>query len=234
MNAIDILYTPLDCAEQPSFSVSQLKEWITDNFPKQEMFRKYFANNNKTAEGIVENYPWNLVLTYHNYTNKGPGWMGEFDSKFPELAKWMITQFGIELDDIGVIVLLPVKDDHVGLGFWHNDVDLAGLRFYLEFENIGENKLFIKGTKEPVTVRPSYPTPIDVDKYLQQKTSECKLLSNKQCFYLNNIRGCHATWTSTVDKTRIAAFVVAKEGREQKIMDATNNLIVNSALKFKD
>lgn len=234
MSLLNILYTPLDTPPQPHFDLDKLKQWLADYHYTLAYARHQLSREVNGAEARVPNYPWNMTLCYLNMFDQGPGWIGDFEKIFPELATWMHTAFGLELDDVGSIILLPIKKNHTGFGFMHNDPDWFGLRFYLEYEHIGENKLFTKRTKIPYDNRPDLLLPIDEEKYLQSELIECVPLHNKQCFFLNNVRAAHATYTAVENSTRIAAFVTSKVTNTDKFFEKIYTLVTRSASLYPE
>jgi hypothetical protein len=237
MDSNDILYTPLDTAPMPDFSLNLLYNWLENNCNTLTTYKDFFTRaNSKTGEQMVKDYPWDLTPVYFNVADEGPGWLNNFDQEFPELSRYFYEAFNLDLDDIGFIILLPVKTTYQGFGFWHNDPDYSGLRMYLGFEDFENDKLFLKRTKiaHSNKILPKYLYPIDHKIYLQDELINCRPLKDNQCFYLNNFRSVHATYTHRAGTKRIAAFITSKAGRQQTMIKKVNELIVKSALKFKD
>lgn len=246
---LNVLYTPLETPPQPVFDLELLKNWISENYLLQTtdsrkgidyIIKQYLTvDTKKVYEKIVNNYPWDLTVAYFN---TGPshcqvGWLGNFDTKFPDLSKFLYERFGIPLDEVGTIILLPIKENHTGLGFWHNDPDWFGHRFYLEYERPEENTLFLKSTKLPYTERFNFlsdDTAENHKKYLQDAIHQCRILSTKQSFFLNNVRAVHATNTVIPNLTRIAGFITPKHGRREQFISYSKDLIISSAEKYKD
>ena len=133
MEAIDVLYTPLDVPEPPEYDPSELKKWIDDNYNSLQGYRDMLSKMGASSENVIENYPFDLCVVYINDVGLGPGWTNGFDSKFPELSEYLLTFMGQNPNDIGCILLAPMKRKYVGYGFWHRDVD-EGLRIYLDLE----------------------------------------------------------------------------------------------------
>jgi hypothetical protein len=234
MQIIDVLYTPLDTVPQPEIDIDKFTNWLKDSYVKLAPYRKLVTDSRLTAINFVDNYPWNLVLVYYNIVDRGPGWLGDFDKEFPELANWMVTAFGVNLDDIGTLAFLPVRPGHTGMGFWHNDPDPHGLRFYVHFEHPDQNKLYIKRTKIPYDTRQQFPLPIDQEQLLQEELVECKLLRSNQSFFLNNIRSCHATYTEVPNSIRVACLMSSKYSNHDVYKRKIEKLVVDSAEKYKD
>lgn len=231
----NILYTPLDTPKKPRFNVSKLKKWLKQQYVPLGQYREWLSTSKNAAEHIIQNYPWDLTVAYFSPTPElDKGWLGNFDKEFPTLSKYMHSCFNLSIDDIGIIVFLPIKTGHTGLGFWHNDTDWYGLRHYFVFEHSDKNKLLLKKTKIKNVTRQDYPVPINEELYLQKQTYECKLLSSKQSFFLNNINSVHSTYTEIPNVTRIAAFVTGKIGKTKLMKEKIQNLVIASAIKYKD
>lgn len=192
MNIDNILYTPLDCPQQPIYAIEDIKQWAVQNAGVIKDQKELLAEECHIAERVQGNYPWDVTVVYRKFISFDPGWIGGFDSQFPELAKYFYEAFGLTLDDLGIVLLLPIKQNHTGLGFWHRDPDDYGLRMYLEYESIDENTLLTRSNINPE---------IEV---------QCKIASNKQCFFLNNKHATHTTYTTVPNKTRIAVLIIGK------------------------
>ena len=235
MQINDILYTPLDVPDKPEFDINQLKNWLTRNYQPLSQYREMLAGNSFTAEKVFENYPWDLTVAYFKLFNENePGWLGNFDQEFPELAKHLYESFNLSIDDVGLIIFLPIKHEHTGLGFWHNDPEWYGLRHYFAFDNPDTNKLLMRRTKIAHDERPNFTIPIDENEHLQDEIIECKIFSPTQSFFLNNVRSVHATNTITPNGTRIATIVTGKFGKRKEMQEKIESLIVRSAEKYKD
>jgi hypothetical protein len=217
VNFEDILYTPLDVPDLPDFDVKELVQWMKETYPKYTFVNDYIAKGGHSSEGRVENYPWNLTPVYLNMHNEKSGWVEDFDKKFPQICKHIECSYGLTLDEIGSVYALPMKDEYSGWGFWHKDFDPSGVRFYFEFESYDNEALF-------------------VEKEGSGNKQSCKVKSNKQSFYLNNIDAVHATYTppEAVGKVRIAAFITPRFDNTCQFMEKTRNLILKSAEKYKD
>ena len=145
-----------------------------------------------------------------------------------------LTDVNLSIDDIGLIIFLPIKHEHTGLGFWHNDPEWYGLRHYFAFDNPDTNKLLMRRTKIAHDERPNFTIPIDENKHLQDEIIECKIFSSTQSFFLNNVRSVHSTNTITPNGTRIATIVTGKFGKRKEMQEKIESLIVRSAEKYKD
>lgn len=240
MEAIDVLYTPLDVPEPPEYDPSELKKWIDDNYNSLQGYRDMLSKMGASSENVIENYPFDLCVVYINDVGLGPGWTNGFDSKFPELSEYLLTFMGQNPNDIGCILLAPMKRKYVGYGFWHRDVD-EGLRIYLDFEGIDKDKLLMKRTKIPYTKDNFVPftTPISDkthEEFFQEEILDCRIKSKTQGFFLNSYRGIHNTYTDdeSVGKLRIPAFILGKLGNNLQFDKTIDDLIVRSAKKFED
>ena len=235
MQINDILYTPLDVPSKPEFDINQINDWLTRNYQLLSQYKDMLSGNSFTAEKIFENYPWNLTVAYFKlFDEKEPGWLGNFDQEFPELSKYIYESFNLSIDDVGLIIFLPIKQGHTGLGFWHNDPEWYGLRHYFAFDNPDKNKLLMKRTKIDYDERPNFTLPIDENEYLQDETIECKILSPTQSFFLNNLRSVHATNTIEPDGSRIAVIITGKFGKRKEMQEKIESLVIRSAEKYKD
>ena len=219
VNFEDVLYTPLDTIPPPQYDVEKLNTWIKETYPKQEELRKFITNYGASAEKYFEgdSYQWDLVVPYYNYFGENIGWVYKFDKWFPQICEWFFDAFGITPEETGAFVLLPLRPNYSGMGFWHKDIDETGLRWYLDFENSNEDKLFIRRDGE-------------------EKITECPIMSKTQTFFLNNIRATHATYTpeKSVGKNRIASFILPRADKPDNWIKSTKQLVVRSAEKYKD
>ena len=127
-----------------------------------------------------------------------------------------------------------INKNTIYLGAFFSILATYGLRHYFCFESADTNKLLLKKTKIDYVERPSFQLPIDEDLYLQDETFECKILSTRQSFFLNNVKAVHSTYTVTPDVTRIAAFVTGKVGKRAEMQKKIESLVVKSAEKYKD
>lgn len=230
MDFDNILYTPLDTVPVPDFDVDRLFAWIEHNYAGQEKFRR--MNRRFTSDtGEVTYYPWNNTFPYYNILDKGPGWLNDFDKEFPALVDFFSNCFGIPIEDIGFIQMLPMKRDAVGAGFYHQDYDLHGLRIYLEFEDSVSNCLYIRRTKIPYDKQSLLQAPVDLDN-LQKEEIRVSMPSNRFCWYINNIRSCHSTYVGAPGKKRISVIVASKFNTAHKIFPRLKDLVLKSAEKY--
>jgi hypothetical protein len=234
MDILDILYTPLDVKPQPDYKIEDLRNWLANNYVPLARYKNIFAGTRNVAERVVENYPWDLTVAYFNMADTGPGWLNGFDTQFPELSKYIYEVFGLPLEEVGLVIFLPVREHHKGLGFWHNDSDISGLRLFFEIADVNKNKLLMRRMKKPYDRRPNIQLPMDEEAYLQREVFECAILSDKQCHFLNNIRGAHATYTEDAGTNRIAAFVTSKLHNQEKFFNLVKPLILRSAEQYKE
>lgn len=234
---LDIVYTPLDCPPMPTIQISAVRDWIkrTHNNEQQMILKNYY--NNKTGEKHYgEKYPWNLTFAKWEMWDHQWGWLNNFDNEFPVLSTYLYEAFGVLNEEIGHVSLLPTKDNFTGIGFWHNDLDNFGLRMYLEFEHLNENKLLMKKTKLPNVKLKDYGFSKEYNyksDELQDEVLECKMVSSTQCFYINNVRSVHTTYTAKPGN-RIAVFVSPKPSCNKIVWEKTEDLVYRSAQKFKD
>lgn len=235
MDILDILYTPLDLPGPPAVDTRALINWIHEHKKDLEPFKKYAYDNNISAEKNPKiRWPWDMGLVYLNWNQDiNPGWICNFDSAFPELSTYMYSVFDIPLEELGSIVILPTKSNHTGMGFWHQDPGEVGLRLYLEFEHIGQNKLLMQKTKVPYDFQQPFELPVNPE-LLQDEIIECKTLTNRYAWYINNTRAFHGTWTEVENSTRIAVIVSGNWQTGHQIIERLKTKIIDSALKYKD
>jgi hypothetical protein len=231
MNPVEILYTPLDTLEMPPIDMTKLKNWM-------ELYQSYNANYDAGNAVPSEIFPWNV-----SYIKDNRKWLNNFDIEFPNLAKYTSSAFGLQPDDIVTAVFAHAKSSFEGVGFWHGDVDSAGLRMYIENEET-EDFLLIKPTIEPYNHSPiekmkDYPNGInlvgDSPQIQNDVIHSAKLLKPNQCFYLNSVRGIHAVKTNKKGCSRILlALTIDLKISTQNLPEQLKKLIVNSADKYKE
>lgn len=224
MNSTNILYTPLDTPDVPVTDIPKLLEWITKNSTDQELTIRRDASKNSD---LKNSYPWNII-----YPRANRVWQYNFDQEFPELAEFFYSAYGLDEYDVHSIVLLPVRNDFSGIGFWHSDPDEYGLRMYIENQET-ENFLLIKPTVEPYEFRPKFGVDQKFkDTKLQDKMLSAKLRAHNQTFYINNVRAVHAVNTTNPGTLRIAVIVVCE--KTPKLTKLVNDLVVKSAEKYQE
>jgi hypothetical protein len=226
MNLLDVLYTPLDCPDTPKTNIPKLLDWIDQLRKEQEISNRADASR---LPHLAKNYPWNIIYARHN-----KAWFRDFDKEFPELADFFSSAYGLKESDINSIVLLPVKSEFAGLGFWHSDPDpnSYGLRLYIENQESDNDFLYIRPSVEPYITRPEYGLhPSFNNTPLQDVTHTAKLYNPTQAFYLNNVRAIHAINTKQAGVLRIASIITSLDVNLQQHI---NDLVVKSAKKFKD
>jgi hypothetical protein len=187
------------------------------------------------GENVSNNYPWSPVNPFNRTFG---GWQGKFDERFPELADYFTSAYGLTIDDINNFLILPVKENHTGM-FWHQDPDEYALRMYLDFED-GAGELILKKTKEAYTEQPAispryFPSPelaVDIHNFLHDEIHECKRLKSSQCFYLNNVRAAHTTKIDVPGKSRIA--VIIYHNKSTSVLNKINALVERSLEKYSD
>ena len=232
-NFYDILYTPLDTAPMPNIDLDKMYQWLAESNKAQERFRKRINRYTSESNSPVPIYPWNISIAYYNMIGEGPGWLNNFDKEFPELVNYISTCFGIDLENFGSIVMLPMKDTTEGAGFYHQDHDWYGLRLYLEFEETDKNFLLIRGTKIPYDKQEMIDTPVD-ESLLQKKEHQAKILNNKQAWYVNNVRACHSTFVGAVGKRRIAVLLTSRFTNHDLVFPKIQELVMRSVDKYPD
>jgi hypothetical protein len=224
MQPIDICYTPLDIPIRPNINISKFISWVKDVYPQP---CKETAIHAEKSFGLE--YTWDLVFGATDGV-----WQNDFDKKFPELATYCYEAFKIQRYELNTVVFLPVRPSVNGIGFWHNDVDLTGFRFYLECENHEKNPLLLRKTKFPYKELQGIVVPISGDDdRLQEEIITCNMSAPHMAYYLNNFRSVHAPMIHTPG-IRIAAFVTVKKMFTEIVQNRTKDLIVSSALKYKD
>jgi hypothetical protein len=223
MDALDILYTPLDTPEVPDVDVTRLLEWVATHTTSQKIPGRLDASKDPA---VANSYPWNII-----YPRNNTAWLCNFDKEFPQLAEYFYKAFDMDESDLFSVVMLPVKTEFSGLGFWHSDPDKFGLRIYLENQEPDEF-LKIRPTVFPYTARPLFGLdPTFKDTPLQDSTYSATLRKRKQTFYINNTRAVHAVQAFRPGTIRIAVIIASiNPNLKQKF----NDLIVRSAEKYKD
>lgn len=223
MTPLDILYTPLDTPLTPKTDIDKLFQFISEYSKDQNISNRLDASK---ISRLSNTYPWNLI-----YARNNKNWCFGFEKQFPELSDFFSSAFKLSENDILHVVLLPVRSDFIGTGFWHSDPDPIGLRMYIENQET-DDFLLIRPTVEPYNNRPQFKAgEFSTEIPMQDKIHSAKLLATNQTFYINNIRAIHAVNTITINTTRVAVIVVPTQEAERKHID---KLIIDSARKFND
>lgn len=230
---LNTLYTPLDCPPRPAYDVVALKEWITEYHVKLAEIRSYM----KQGAGIGNKTEtiWTPVNPYNKFFL---GWQGDFDKKFPELANYFTSAFGLTENDITNILILPINKEYTGK-FWRQDPDEYGLRMFLDLDENSSTKMYVKKTIEPYTEQPAlsarhFPEghAPNIVEFLQQGETECKLVSPSQCYYVNNVRGSHATDVTSLGESHIT--VIVYHNKSFPVIRKITALVERSLEKYKD
>ena len=224
MQPIDICYTPLDIPKRPDIDIAKFLSWAQSVYPQS------CKSKSDNAEDVIgKDYPWDLVWGAWDGI-----WQNNFDKEFPELSVYCYEAFKIHRHELSGAIFLPVRSSVKGVSFWHNDVDPTGFRFYLECENYNDNPLLLRKTKLPYHKQEGITVPLTgEDRRLQEEIFNCKMTDPHMAYYLNNFRAVHAP-AINVSGIRIAAFITVKKMFTETVQNRTNDLIVSSALKYKD
>lgn len=221
-----ILYTPLDTPPVPEYDLDGLLEWCKQKTINTQQIPGRLDSSN--VRGIQDNYPWHIV-----YPRKNFEWKYGFDEQFPQLADWFGRAYGPSLDKIHDIIMLPIKSEFTGVGFWHSDPDRWGMRVYLENQEPGEFLRMIP-TEELQQGRPNFGQgSIDpvFNVELQDRVLSAKLMKSRQAFFLNSKNAVHAVVNPKPGPLRIATIV---SFTLQPGDDTLVELIRRSAEKYDD
>ena len=225
MNTLDILYTPLDTPNVPTADIPKLLDWIKNNAVSQSITNRPDASRDLMVK--ESKYPWDII-----YPKIKNNWQYNFDTTFPVLAKFFSSAYGLEEEEVTGVVLLPVKPEFAGIGFWHSDPDQHGLRMYIENHET-ENFLLMRPTIEPYNKRPQFGVDASFKNTpLQDKIISATLRANNQTFFINNTRAVHAVNTVNPGTVRIAVIILCVD--TPKVTSHINELILQSAEKFKE
>ena len=224
MIPLNVLYTPLDTPPIPVIDTEKVIHWCKNNGHRQEI------KNRDDGSHVVDCniYPWNIA-----YAKNIGVWKNNFQTEFPEIAKFFYEAFSIPDKDVKNVILLPIKQNYSGIGFWHQDHDEHGLRMYLENEDTVDS-LLIRPTNEPYTERPNLvlntqePGP-----FVQDVEYSAKIIHPRQTFFLNNIRAVHTVKVNKPNAIRIAVLI-AGLGPIANMRKGLCDLINRSAEKFDD
>ena len=230
MNPIDICYTPLDIPAVPSFDSDALHAWLDAVYTARPASANPMENATLSEKTLENRYPWKKVYAYFSRS----GWQNNFDMLFPELAKYLFDVYDLTPADIEEITMLPTKEELRGSAFWHADRDPQGLRVYLENDKHKENPLYYRKTKIPYNTKQKFPAVVlDSDPMFEDEMIMCKQTKGAQGFYLNNVRGVHNYYINDAPTKRIAV-VIKMVTDDPQVQEKIKNLIVNSALKYKE
>ena len=224
MIPINVLYTPLDTPLAPVIDTEKIIHWCKNNGHRQDI------KNRDDGSLVVDSniYPWNIAYARHVGF-----WKNNFQTEFPDIAKFFYEAFSIPDKDVKNVIILPIKQHYSGIGFWHQDHDEHGLRMYLENEDTFDS-LLIRPTKEPYTSRPSLilntqePGP-----FVQDLEYSAKIIHPRQSFFLNNIRAVHTVKVNKPNAIRIAVLITGL-GPITNMRKGLCDLINRSAEKFND
>jgi len=226
MTPNDILYTPLMSPDFPSYDYTKLLSWIHKFYSTQIIQNR--PDGSERISGDI--YPWDIIYAKYDYA-----WRFNFNKEFPELAAFFGDAYNLATSEIDSVVLLPVKDEHRGLGFWHRDPDKWGLRMYLENTEL-ENSLLIKPTKLPHNFHSELPStinPVGPWEFIQDVQYAANIPNPQQVFYLNNVRAIHTVNKSIPNSKRFA--VIVSTGKPMfEMPQHLQDLIVSSAEHYKD
>lgn len=230
-NLSDFIFLPLDVDTNPPYNKKSLLEWIHNNYPKLLPFKDRLI----TAEKHLPNsYPWDLTPVFWNMFDDGPGWLNGFDKDFADLSAWFISNYNLDINDVGAIVFLPMKPTYSGWGFWHLDIDPFGLRVLLDCD-IDNEKLFVKKFKEYYPVRPQFGVPLP-EALMESELLECKISHPCQSHMITHRLAGHATYTEVPNKERLCVQIMNKATIDAKANfgKSLEPIMVRSAEKFKD
>lgn len=209
----------------PDYDQQALMRWVASNQKQQIESRR-----DASLKTQHELYPWDIT-----YPLESGRWRGGFDQEFPDLAQYFHLAYGLERRDLDTVVLLPVRSDFIGQGFWHSDPDETGLRMYLENTEHDRDFLLIKACREarhsgdPQLIVPNDGQGPD----FSDRIYSAGTLGPRQAFFLNNIRGIHAVNVSTRGAFRIAVIVTI--GRKFRHMPGhLIDMIQRSAQEYPD
>lgn len=225
MHPLDILYTPLISPPVPSYDYDKLLSWINE-FYSTQIIQERFDASLHTSDEI---YPWSIIYAKNNGV-----WYKNFDKEFPQLASFFADAYNLQHHEINSVILLPVKKDHIGLGFWHRDPDTWGLRMYLENTEL-ENSLLIRPTKLPYNSIVDLPMVESTGpwSFIQDVQYVANIPNSQQVFYINNIRAIHTVNKSILNSKRLAVIVSTNKPLFAMPVHI-KELIIKSAEYYKD
>jgi hypothetical protein len=233
MNRNDILFTPLITPDFPNtFSVEKLEQWFSKVYP-QPILKEHHPGTRAEVKlkELNKIYPFNACVAKYMHH----GWLNNFDIEFSDFVSFLENTYGIEKTDIDILVFLPISEKVDGLGFFHSDLDEAGLRMYIVNEDPESNPLYLIPTKEPYETRPSHIFSAvleEDDPCLQKKKHIAKLPNDIKGFYVNNVRAVHSPFISKPAK-RIAMQIL-NFSKDNEFKKKTQKLLEDSVEKYKD
>ena len=225
-DVLNILYTPLDTAEPPKINVDKFLTWAY-GIQYQNLAKAGDASKAMSADL----YPWHIVYARHSGK-----WQADFNKEFPEISDFFCQVYGMPEEEIYSIVLLPVRTDFVGPGFWHSDPDGHGLRVYLENDQV-DDFLLIRPTVHPYDTRQLKAVPRNgVAPHIQTVEHSAKLLRPNQSFFINNIRAVHSANVAKLNSMRIACIISGfnELNNMDNMKPDLQDLILRSAEKYPD
>jgi hypothetical protein len=233
MNRNDILFTPLITPDFPdTFSIDKLEKWFSAVYP-QPVLKKHHPGTKAEVKlkELGKVYPFNAcVAKYMEH-----GWLNNFNIEFKDFVLFLEEAYGIKEKDIDILVFLPISDEVEGLGFFHSDLDEAGLRMYIVNEDPESNPLYIIPTKEPYETRPyhAFSAVLDEnDPCLQNKKYIARFPKDIKGWYINNIRAVHSPFITKPAK-RIAMQLL-NFSKDEEFKQITQKLLEDSVEKYKD
>jgi hypothetical protein len=229
MNFLDILYTPIDLPPCPEIDIGRLKKWLLDSYPKQSHLINMTAGEIQAHNKLKDNYPWNFTFA------KFFDWQNGFDTEFPELVEYITKIYGLSESELGVVAVLPIRDNPSKIKFWHTDPDKFGLRFYVAHDRYKENVIVLKKGKPgvPDSIMHGKSFEETDDRLINEKVYRTENVHPRQPFYLNNWNAAHAIELNT-EGERIAILLGTDNALDDspEFLKRINDLIVRSALKY--
>ena len=228
---LDVIYTPLDTSTSPDVDLVSLMEWVCESKAK-EIQNPLPGRQNAESKIDPKIYPWTITYARINHQ-----WQNGFNQRFPELARFFYEAYGITESDLARVVLLPVKQEFEGRGFWHSDPDEVGLRTYL-FNEEPNNSLWFKFFKQPYEERglvhhhgEALVASPKASQLLDSDIHVATMVHPKQTFFINNVRALHCVNVTDINATRIAVIVAVKN---DIMTEGIRNLIKRSVDKYSE
>lgn len=227
MKYLDVLYTPLDVITRPEIDIDDFSDWANSVYPQEcigtESKSKYVAHDR-----LRDNYPWNLVYGMH-----AGKWKNNFEQRFCKLAEYCYQAYGLQEEHLYTVLFLPTRENFIQKTFWHTDPDSTGLRFYLSNKNHSQNLLMMRQTRREVKDLWKLNAE-DAEQFLEENIMHCKILSNNQAFFLNNVHAAHSPYDNHRSE-KITVFVTVKaKYTEEIIKEIVEPLVLSSANKYGD